>query len=126
MIVGSCVKLEYLDQNEQFASLMPLKGTIVGQSESESGESDWYMVDLNEPIEYQIKVGLSHQYKLLSTTQMLIRSRWKDQPIDACEATSVHIVLVDQTKMKGHGKVNIDDHFHICWGMCEINQKKAT
>ena len=69
------VRLEYFDQNESFAPCLPREGAILKRVAT-SNVDDWYLVELDQPIEYQIKIGDPYKYKLVETSHLLIRSRW--------------------------------------------------
>jgi hypothetical protein len=51
------VRIEYFDQNESFREVLPKSGTIVGRFGEASGTQDWALVRLDEPFDWQLKVG---------------------------------------------------------------------
>ena len=117
-IVGTRVRLDYFDQNEDFAPLLPRSGTISRQLTSRDGADDWFLVNLDDPFEYQIKVGEGYQYSLLKCDKLLVRSRWADYEVGGKEETSVFILLVPDDFLIEKEPIDIDKFHHVAWGMC--------
>jgi len=112
------VRLEYLDQNEDFAACLPRTGRIAGRFTSTSGVDDWYLVSLDEPISYQIRIGEPYVFRLLETDHVLIRSRWSGQDVGETEPTSIFLMLVDPSQLPLSTPIRIQDFHHVAWGMC--------
>jgi hypothetical protein len=51
------LRVEYADQNESFASYLPRTGQTVRSFTSDKGTVGWLLLRLDEPFEYQLKVG---------------------------------------------------------------------
>lgn len=111
------VRLEYFDQNESFAFCLPREGTIL-DCFTTSNVDDWYLVELDQPIEYQIKIGEAFRYRLVKASHLLIRSRWDGHNIGEIEPTSVFIVLVEQNQLPLVTPLEIAQYHHVAWGMC--------
>lgn len=118
------VRLEYSDQNESFAPCLPREGTILKRIAS-SNVDDWYLVGLDQPIEYQIKVGEPYKFKLVETSHLLIRSRWADHAIGDDEPTSVFLLLVEPEQLPLSTPLDIEQYHHVAWGMCHTLSKAA-
>ncbi len=69
------IRLEYEDHNEEFAPYFPLRGNVVQSLTSTSGTKGWFLVDLDEGIEYQVETDVPFQYRLIKAHKLLIRSR---------------------------------------------------
>lgn len=57
------------------------------------GADNWYLVQLDEPFEYQKKVGEPYTFKLLRHDKVLIRSRWEGHEVGEPSETSVFLLL---------------------------------
>ncbi|MBF0103898.1 MAG: hypothetical protein HQM16_01110 [Deltaproteobacteria bacterium] len=118
------IRLEYFDQNEDFASCLPRVATVLKRIAT-SNVDDWYHVELDQPIEYQIKVGDPYRYRVVETNHLLIRSRWTDHPIGDIEPTSVFIVLVEREQFPLVTPLQIEKYHHVAWGMCHTLSNAA-
>lgn len=110
------VRIEYADQNDEFASMLPRSGVLAGAYRDIQGNSDWYLLSLDEPFDYQMKVGEPFQFRLVRVDHFLIRSRWADHPIGAAEPTSVFILLVDDSQASVPDSFDPALYVHIAWG----------
>jgi hypothetical protein len=99
------VRLDYFDQNETFAALLPREGTIERFLSSADG-GKWALFHLDAPAEYE---GKSYDY-------FLLRSRWAGYDIGGPAATSVFILLVDEAAKLREG-FNVKEYEHVAWGM---------
>ncbi len=106
MIIGERLRIEYFDQNEDFAEILPRSGTVIKRFETENVEN-WYLLALDDPIEY---VRVRHEL-------ILIRSRWKDNEVGGLEPTSVFIVLIPDPSLLEKDPIDIDKCELVAWGM---------
>lgn len=102
------LRLEYFDQNEDFALLLPRDGSVERFVTSVHDDS-WVLFHLDSRIEYE---GQSYSH-------LLLRSRWVGQKIGDAEPTSVFILLVDDAREVLNG-FNMDDFDHVAWGMVDL------
>ena len=115
-IIGTQVNIEYFDQNDSFASLLPRRGTIVRQLRSEKGVDDWFLIRIDDPFDYQI--NNPNSFSLLHCENILIRSRWKGYKIGETEPTSVFILLIPDDNLLNNEVIKVEQFYHIAWGMC--------
>lgn len=98
-------RLDYFDQNESFAALLPREGTIERFLSSADG-GKWGLFHLDAPADYE---GKSYEY-------FLLRSRWAGHEICGADATSVFILLVDDIAKVQDG-FDVKEFEHVAWGM---------
>jgi len=53
-MIGKRVVIEYSDENEAFATMLPRRGSIIRRFTSLNGVDDWFEVKLDEPFDYQV------------------------------------------------------------------------
>jgi hypothetical protein len=121
-IIGLRVKIEYDDQNEDFASLLPRYGIIVRQINAQHKVNDWFLVKLNAPFDYSIKSQGSFFPTTIHCEDILIRSRWKGYRIGKSKPTSVFIVLITDKTLLNKEPINIESFYHVAWGRCHTIQ----
>ena len=121
-ILGTRVRLEYFDQNESFASVLPRQGVIARQLRAAQGVDDWFAVDLDEPFDYQIKFGEPFRFRLLHCECVLVRSRWQGYRIGEVEPTSVFILLIPDRALLMEEPIRLEDFHHVAWGMCHTEK----
>ena len=119
-LVGSQVRLDYDDQNESFASYLPVEGTVTRRCKASTGPTDWYLVALERPIDYQHQIGPHYQFKRLMIPQVLIRSRWANEPLGPDSDASVFLVLVSDDQDIPQGPLDIEAYMHVCWARCRV------
>ena len=112
------VRIEYDDQNESFRSVLPRRGAIVGIFWDRSDNKDWALVHLDEPFEWQLRVGEPYQFRLLHIDHFLIKSRWSDHAIGDTEPTSVFVLLVERGFVPQGSVIEVRKYVHVVWGMC--------
>ena len=118
--IGHRVRLEYDDQNESFARHLPVEGTISHRCTESTGPEDWFLVELDEPIDYQHEVAPRSQSQRLIAPRVLIRSRWTGLPIGPGASPSVFLLLVQQSQEVSEYGLIIDDFVHACWARCHV------
>jgi len=121
-IIGSRAKIDYHDQNETLASLLPRRGTVVQQLRAEGGVDDWFLIKLDIPFDYPIKSPDGFSFTYLHCESILVRSRWKGHRIGDNKPTSVFILLIPDEKQIMNEPISIEKFYHVAWGMCETEQ----
>jgi hypothetical protein len=104
---GTRLVIEYFDHNEVFALQLPRRATVIRRLSSTGGVDDWYLVVLDEPVEWD---GATFGW-------LLIRSRWRDRPLAGPAETSVFVLLVADPELIGPDPVDVHRFFHVAWGM---------
>jgi hypothetical protein len=99
--------LEYFDQNEKFAEVLPRDGTVERTATAKDGAA-WAMFCLDRPVDYE---GQTYRY-------LLLRSRWAGQVIGDGTQTSVFVLLVNDPHKVRDG-FPVDDFHHVAWGKVE-------
>ena len=115
--IGIRLKVDYFDNNENFAQFLPRVGTISRQLSSIGGVTDWFLFDLDNSFDYQIRTNTSAEYKLLHCEQFLIRSRWQDHSITRKSETSVFILLIPDSELLCVEPIDPAKFYHVAWGM---------
>ncbi len=107
---GLRLRLEYFDQNEKFAEILPRDGTVERSVGATDGTA-WAVFFLDRPVDYE---GRTYSH-------FLLRSRWRDQVIGDGTPTSVFVLLVDDVEKVRNG-FSVDDFHHVAWGeVAEVN-----
>ncbi len=115
MIVNQ-VKVEYDDQNESFRHLLPRSGLIVREVSLEDWNAGWYLLQLDEPFDYQHKIAEPYAFREMRIGHLLIKSRWEGMKIGKAR-TSVFVLLVPDVSVLETGTVSSKDFIHACWGV---------
>jgi hypothetical protein len=121
------LRIEYFDQNESFAPFLPREGRVVAELSSTGGATDWYLLKLDEPFEYQTTRGAlpGSPWRLVRVSHFLIRSRWQDHRVGGVAPTSVFILIVDEESVPGTSTISVEDYEHVAWGMCHVEPDGA-
>ena len=101
------VRLEYFDQNEAFAAVLPRLGTVVRDLTLSDWGSGWSLISLDQPFEYEGR----------RRGHVLIRSRWEGHAVGDREPTSVFILLARDGKILDGPAMSSEDFEHVAWGM---------
>lgn len=120
------IRINYDDQNEDFAKFLPRDGEIIQQLKDEYGHDDWFLVKLDESFEYQLKIEDALQFRLIKCDKFLIRSRWKGHKIDAEQGTSVFILLIPDESKLSKDPIKINDFVFIAWGYAKRSSGKSS
>jgi len=116
-MVGKQIKVEYDDQNESFKHLLPRSGLIVREVSLEDWNAGWYLLQLNEPFDYQHKIAEPYVFiNEMRIGHLLIKSRWKGVEIGEAP-TSVFVLLVPDASVLETGRVSSKDFIQACWGV---------
>jgi hypothetical protein len=99
------LRLEYFDQNEAFAKVLPKAGEVDRKLKSHDG-NEWVMFRLDAPARYE-ETYYEH---------FLLRSRWSGSTVGDRRPTSVFILLVAEPEKAKDG-FNVHDFPHVAWGM---------
>jgi hypothetical protein len=112
------LRVEHSDQNESFARYLPRVGQTTRSLTSDAGTPGWFLFELDEPFEYQLKVGETFRFREIVVTHFLLRSRWAGYDIDGATPTSVFILLVQEGAVPLKEPIHVEHYVHIAWGMC--------
>jgi len=110
------LRIEYDDHNELFAKQLPRSGSASGTYFDASGVGPWILVDLDEPLQYQLKVGEPFQFRALQVDAFLVRSRWQGKEVGDPDGTSVFILLVEEGRHPTGSVIDPKAYFHVAWG----------
>lgn len=120
-LIGVRVRIDYDDQNESFATRLPALGTVTARCTSTTGPDDWYLVELEKPLDYQHQIGPHFQFKRLDISRVLVRSRWLGEPLSPTTSSSVFLLLVSDDQAVDPKYLNVDDYIFICWARCRVH-----
>ena len=112
------LRVEYFDQNESFAAYLPRVGQTTRSFVSDDGASGWFLFELDEPFEYQLKVNEAFRFREIVVTHFLLRSRWEGHDVGAIEPTAVFVLLVEEGALPVKEPIHVEDYVHIAWGTC--------
>jgi hypothetical protein len=112
------VRIEYADQNESFRKMLPRRGTIVRTFPETSTGKEWSLLRLDEPFEWQHKIGEPFQFRVLKVDHLLVASRWIGVNIGGPEPAGAFIALVDEGFVPTGEALDIRQYVFIAWGMC--------
>ncbi len=101
------IRLEYFDQNEILAPLLPRTGTVVRELTIDGLGGTWHAIALDEPLEYNGR-GYAH---------VVIRSRWEGQQVGESKPTSVFVLLPRDPGFLNDARSYKDAFDHVAWGM---------
>jgi hypothetical protein len=101
---GLRLRLEYFDQNDAFAEILPRDGAIE-RTVTAKDDTAWTLFRLDRPADYE---GRTYDY-------FLLRSRWRGQVIGDGTRTSVFVLLVDDVG-KVRNRFSVEDFHHVAWG----------
>jgi hypothetical protein len=116
VMIGKQIKVEYDDQNESFRHLLPRSGLIVRGVSLKDWNAGWYLLQLNEPFDYQHKTAEPYVFRETRIGHLLIKSRWEGVEIGEAR-TSVFVLLVPDASVSETGRVSSKDFIHACWGV---------
>ncbi len=112
------VRIEYEDQNEAFSRCLPASGGLARRLNADNDPRPWWVVALDEPIEYQLKVGGPFQYRLVTARELVIGSRARDQEVGEHQTVAVHILLPLSDGATVGDRLRTSDFYHAAWGVC--------
>ena len=112
------IRLDYFDQNDDFASCLPRTGRVVARLSATGGVTDWHLVLLDQAISYRIGFPEPPPHRFIETHWVLIRSRWQGRPIGEAEPVSVFLLLVQASQLPLPGPIDVQNYYHAAWAMC--------
>jgi hypothetical protein len=116
------VRIEYADQNDSFAKVLPRSGVVVSTLRETTTGRPWKLVRLDEPFEWQHKVAEFFQFSLLSIDHLLVAPRWVGVDIGGPEPAPVFICLVERGCPPTGENLDIKKYARIAWGMCHTER----
>ena len=105
----------YADQNDAFAAHLPRSGTVARQIALEDSGSDWLVLQLADPFEYQLG-SPDTGFRAVTLTHFVVRSRWAGCPIGEPQ-TSVFLLIDPDRVLDTKNSFRSTDFVHIAWGM---------
>jgi hypothetical protein len=124
-LIGSRIHIAYDDQNEAFASYLPVDGTVSRRCTASTGPTDWYLVDLDEAIHYQHATSPPGPFSRLIVSSVLVRSRWNEVPLGAANTEpSAFLLLVRDDQKILSDPLTVQDFLHVCWVRCRVRPAK--
>lgn len=116
-MIGQEITVEYFDQNEMLKNLLPRSGRIVRNITLEDWGAGWYLLELDEPFDYQHKIAEPYVFRELHVTHLLIKSRWDGFDVGGDEPTSVFVLFALDPSVLEMSNISSKDFVHVCWGM---------
>jgi hypothetical protein len=101
--------------NSTFAVYLPRTGTAVRQIALEDWGSDWLVLRLRDPLDYQFG-SLDTGFRGVRITEFIVRSRLIGQPIGS-PWTSVFVLLDPDHALDTKQQFRSTDLIHITWAM---------
>jgi hypothetical protein len=112
------VRIDYADQNESFRTILPRSGSVVRVLRDVSDGRFWTLISLDEPFEWQHKVGEPFKFRLLKIDHLLLAPRWFGVDIGGSKPAPVFINLVEEGRAPSGDSFNIGDYLGMAWGVC--------
>ena len=116
-MIGQKITVEYFDQNESFKHLLPRSGRVVREVSLEDWGAGWYLLELDEPFDYQHKVAEPYMFRGMRISHLLIKSRWEGFEVGGDEPISIFVLLVPDLAALEKGNISSKDFIHVCWGI---------
>jgi hypothetical protein len=101
---------------------LPRSGAITEQRESTDGNKDWYVLEFDEPFDYQKEFEDPKRWKLIAVSKVLVRSRWQGYPIGGQDAATFILVPPDEAT-HGQEKIDVKAFYFDGRGMIERERK---
>jgi hypothetical protein len=116
------VRIEYADQHDSFERILPRSGVVVRTLREMTTGRPWKLVRLDEPFEWQHKIGESFQFRILSIDHLLVAPRWVGVDIGGPEPAPVFICLVEGDCPPTGETLDIKEYVWIAWGVCHTER----
>jgi hypothetical protein len=113
-LIGSDLVVGDAD-NRSFAAYLPRAGRVVRQIALDDWGTDWLVLQLHEPFEYQLG-SLDTGFRVSVITHFVVRSRLLGHPIGA-QRTSVFLLLDADHVLDTKQQFRSTDFIHISWAM---------
>jgi hypothetical protein len=117
-IPGMRVKVEYADHTDIFAGCLPASGRLSHALTADNDPRPWWVVKLDVPLEYQLKVGEPHHYRLITARELVIGSRAQGDEIGLTQEAAVHILLPLIERATTGERLRSADFYQAAWGVC--------
>ena len=101
--------------NSSFGAFLPRTGTAVRQIALEDWGSDWLVLRLHNPFEYQLG-SLDTGFCAVRIEHFVVRSRWAGHPIGS-ESTSVFVLLDTDQLLCTNEIFRSADFLHVTWAL---------
>jgi hypothetical protein len=98
-----------------FAAFLPPTGTAVRQIALEDWGSDWLVLRLHNPFEYQLG-SLETGFRAVRIEHFIVRSRWAGHPIGS-HSTSVFVLLDIDQLLDTKELFRSADFLHVTWAL---------
>ena len=105
--------IEYYDQNESFAKVLPREGVVQATPTCSDSSHNWYLLRLDDPLMFE---GAEYSH-------FLVASRWQGDSVGGWLPTSVFILLVPTHSTVADG-FSHKQFFHVAWGMSSVVRTK--
>src|SRR6267154_2357699 len=112
------VRIEYADQNEGFRASLPASGVLDRKLTADNDSRPWWVVALDQPLQYQLKVAEPSEYRLVEARQLVVGSRASGHEVGGRTPAAVHIMLPLTAEATKGERLRTSDFFHIAWGVC--------
>jgi len=112
------VVIDYADQNESFRACLPVAGTVQHGLREAKGPRTWWVIQLDSPLEYQLKVGEPFNFRLITSSQLVIGARVNGQDVGSTAPVPVHILLPLTPEATSGSDLRPEEFYGIAWGNC--------
>ena len=112
------VRIEYADQNEGFRASLPASGVLDRKLTADNDSRPWWVVALDQPLQYQLKVAEPSEYRLVGARQLVVGSRASGHEVGGRTPAAVHILLPLTAEATKGERLRTSDFFHVAWGVC--------
>ena len=112
------VRIEYADQNEGFRASLPASGVLDRKMTADNDSRPWWVVALDQPLQYQLKVAEPSEYRLVGARQLVVGSRASGHEVGGRTPAAVHILLPLTAEATKGERLRTSDFFHVAWGVC--------
>ena len=116
--VDTRIRIEYADQNEGFARCLPATGRLSHTLAADNDSRPWWVVELEVPLEYQLKIGEPHHYRLITAHELVIGIRAENDEIGYAQEAAVHILLPLAEGATSGDRLRNAEFYHVAWGVC--------
>ena len=79
--------------------------------------TNWCLVELDKPIQYELRGSQPVAVRWVETRHLLIRSRWHGHEVGEPDPTSVFLLVVEQSALPLTEPIVVEQFAHVAWGM---------
>ena len=123
-IIGTRVRIDNSD-NENFGQCLPRIGRVTQRLNTPSNTNSWYLVELEDPFDWQIKIADPFVFRGLYCDKIVIGSRWKNHHIGETEPTSVYTLLIPDKEILKQENIPLEKLYHVSWCMCHTEKSNT-